>query len=214
MLLVEKSANTKLGQMGATYRKVGDSCPSSCPLLNNGCYAQSGKTAMHQKRAEISEGDGAKFQAWVSTTKAKLIRLHVSGDFFSGDKPDKEYIDGVLKGFKARKDVVGYTYTHGWKKLSKRLNSLDNLTVNASTDNTQDRIKAVKAGWPVVMVVTDDEKRKSWMDEATGKKVVVCPNQTSGITCNQCMLCAKKHRPQIVAFKAHGALRKRVKVGE
>lgn len=40
---VAESHNRKLGPgWSSTYREVGPTCPKSCPLLGNGCYAQRG----------------------------------------------------------------------------------------------------------------------------------------------------------------------------
>jgi hypothetical protein len=38
-----------------------------------------------------------------------------------------------------------------------------------------------------------------------GRKVVQCPAQTKGLTCEQCRLCARPNRKSTVAFVVHGS---------
>jgi hypothetical protein len=39
MFLVLDSANAKIGLASATYAPIAQTCPSSCPLRDSGCYA-------------------------------------------------------------------------------------------------------------------------------------------------------------------------------
>ena len=49
VITVEKSNNKKTGIVSATYAPI-FTCPTTCPFLNSGCYAQSGPTALHLNR--------------------------------------------------------------------------------------------------------------------------------------------------------------------
>lgn len=164
---------------------------------------------MHQKRAV---GVGVSLQAaFARLPKGALVRHMVSGDLFQGDQPDLEAVEELRQAHRSRPDVRGWGYTHGWRRLDPYRLNLDNLTYNASCETPAEVRQALSAGWPAVLVVpADHPKRRSY----EGFEVAVCPNQTVGITCDRCGLCAKRERslggrPLVVAFRAHGAQRKR-----
>lgn len=220
--LVDKSGNTKTGFVGATYRKVGESCPSTCShLISKSCYALSSFTGMTQRRSDRSEFDGMNYHAFVtglanSPKKAARIghtvRLHVSGDFFFEDKLDEVYIKGVLLAHEDNPSILGYTYTHRYQDFES-LGGYgifpDNLVVNASCDTVEDIATAKAQGWPTVTTTSADDTRKRW--EQDGVTFLTCPAQTAGITCAVCRLCMKPDRKFTIAFRAHGTSKRRVK---
>ena len=53
VIAIEKSANKKNGIVSATYAPI-STCPTSCPFMNAGCYAQSGPTALHLSRINLA----------------------------------------------------------------------------------------------------------------------------------------------------------------
>lgn len=191
--------------VAATYRMVGDTCPSSCKLLNNGCYAQKGKVLFHQKKAPADANDGAVLLEFIRglTPKHKL-RHNVSGDLFVGDEPDEAYITALVQGHSERPDVVGWGYTHGWKKLDATRLRLPNLVINASCDNLDDLRAAREAGWAQVIVLEKGEHRRR-LKLADDVDVVVCPQQTSGgkIGCTDCGLCWRGDRKFAIGFLRH-----------
>ena len=66
VLVVEGTQNTKLGDMAATYAPIKNSCPDSCPLKNEGCYAQWDYIGQINKMLEspyVDEIDVAKQEA-------------------------------------------------------------------------------------------------------------------------------------------------------
>lgn len=206
MLVAGNDFHPKLGHVYRTYRPVGTTCPSECPLFNNGCYAQNGPTGIHASRSATVQED------W----KAKLLKLPagakvrymVSGDLFSNDQPDWATISAILEVHARRRDLKGWTYTHGWRRLDAALlNAHPNLTVNASTESLEDALRASSNGWPTVMVVPSGFPKRVEYDQAV---VLVCPNQSNPqVTCDRCMLCFKKERrlngkALIVGFRAHG----------
>lgn len=202
------SSNKKLGDnVRATYRKVGQTCPQECNLLNNGCYAQKGLVALHSgKKSEYSESDGEILYKWLKEMPDnKKIRHHVSGDFLHDNEIDHEYIDYMIKGHKERPDLDGWSYTHAWQRDEMdplKLNDEDNLCVNASADSLDDAIEAKQQGWPVTVVVPEDTE-EAYL-EYEGERVVVCPAQRKEeVSCSDCMMCANSDRESIVAFKKH-----------
>jgi hypothetical protein len=219
--ITKQTGNTKLTgatkeiPFGASYRAVGFTCPSSCPLLNNGCYAQNGNTAMHQ-RDRYSENDAQVMKDSAKTLKPNsYFRHHVSGDLFITNSKDgslnvdTDYLNAVLDVAKERPDVTFYSYTHGYKSLDNLPEQTPkNLTINASCDNLEQVKDAKNKGWATVIVVSENEKRKRYNED--GIDIVVCPNQTSSLTCSQCKLCFKQDRKFTVAFQAHGASKKKI----
>lgn len=95
-LFVRVSANRKVGPMPVTSSKK-STCPPSCPLMNNGCYAASGPTAFAWRRAEPSRAEprtASPSMIFVrrSEPKGTLWRHNVAGDL----PGDGDQIDGEL----------------------------------------------------------------------------------------------------------------------
>lgn len=200
------SSNKKLGKgVRATYREVGPTCPQDCQhLQSKSCYAMYAFVKIHADKSEYDKNDANIIYSYLTNLPLKKkIRHHVSGDFMKpGDEIDNDYIDAVLAGHKLRPDLQGWTYTHVWKRLdSEEMNSEKSLTVNASCDTEDDVRKALSEGWPATMVV-DEGFEGGRIDETN---VVVCPNQTHDLSCADCMLCFRKNRKAVVAFRVHGS---------
>lgn len=203
--------NVKGALFYATYREVGATCPSTCPLLNAGCYAQSGPTAL-QARGRSSDSDGAIFlRELARIPHGATVRLHVSGDVLTGGDAngsstlDVAYLDALVDGARSRPDVTFFGYTHAWRLIDRaRFVFPTNFVLNASCDTPEDVAEARATGWDTCTV---------WPHDVTGKRhgdTVVCPNQTVGLSCAECRLCMKPNRPLTVAFLAHGVSKKKV----
>lgn len=188
----------------ATYREVGVTCPEWCPLLNNGCYAQGGNVAIHQ-RGSSSNNDGAVFLAALERLpRNAMVRLHVSGDVMLNGELDEAYLDALIQGANENPEMTFYGYTHAWQVIDReRFIFPANFVLNASCDTMEDVAVAQSLGWQTTTVIPHDAEEKRY------GKVVVCPNQTSGMTCDECRLCFRE-RPLTVAFKAHGYAKKKL----
>jgi hypothetical protein len=117
-------------------------------------------------------------------------------------EPDWPYIDAVLNAHRVRLDLQGWTYTHGWRELdADYMNDVPSLCWNASCDTADEAVEALKAGWPTTVVVGKGYEGGFLED---GTRVVVCPFETHGITCSDCMLCFRKKRSCVVGFPVHG----------
>lgn len=214
--LVSKSGNAKTGFVGATYRKVGETCPSTCAhLVSNSCYALTSFTGITQRRSDRSEFDGMNYAAFITGLTDKqlskignTVRLHVSGDFFYQDGIDTVYVQGVKTAHTMNPHVLGYTYTHRWQDFGA-YNWPANLVVNASCDTLEDIHAAQAAGWPTVTTTGPNDTRKRWEDE--GVTFLTCPAQTANLTCAQCRLCMKSDRKFTIVFRAHGTSKNKVK---
>jgi hypothetical protein len=115
MLVAKNDFHPKLGRAYRTYRPVGVTCPSECPLLNNGCYAQNGPVAMHSSRSATAPDDWK--DKLLQLPPGSKVRYMVSGDLFTDDQPDWDTISGILEVHSNRKDLKGWSYTHGWRRL-------------------------------------------------------------------------------------------------
>jgi hypothetical protein len=210
---VAKSANAKIGTMPATYSPR-QTCPDSCPFKKNGCYADSGHTAINWNKVSSGErGDSYTvfLEKIAQLPRNTIWRHNVAGDLY---KP------GTLTGRKAlqrltdaNRGKLGYTYSH--HELTPSVvdafleANKNGFTINASCESEAQADAAIKNGLPAVMVVNSDESRINWKTNG-GNKVVICPNQTRDVKCKDCRLC--HHRPSnlIVAFKAHGSRKEKV----
>jgi hypothetical protein len=218
--LTARSSNRKTGPI-ATTMTSSDSCPSTCPFNNgNGCYAAGGPTAIHWRKLDRREigtsiGDFGHQLADAKLAPGSLLRWNVAGDLphIGGtiNLPVVQQLVGTMVwGAKLRP----FTYTH-------HVQSADNLdavrwcngsgfTVNLSCDTEAQASRRHRDGFAAVCVVASDDARKSWQDEH-GVRFQTCPAQLKdGVTCQTCKLCTKADRACVVAFRAHGASRKRV----
>lgn len=87
MFLVTHSKNTKIGNAAATYAPIKQTCPSSCPLRDRGCYAQGGHVGMQSNRlADLVDGMNGDTIAILEAAEIRdnspswplPLRLHVS----------------------------------------------------------------------------------------------------------------------------------------
>lgn len=195
-----KSGNAKTGPLATTYREQ-SSCPTTCPLMGNGCYAIGRIFAIPRKFG--SESTDAVLSLITTLKPGQGLRLNVSGDFLAEDgTPDREYIAACNRVATERPDVKIIAYTHAWRTLSP---SDFAFGVNASCDTDADIAEARAAGWGTVTVGAEHG------EEIAGTRVVRCPAETrDDVSCATCMLCAKTpNLPVTVTFGPHGPGRKR-----
>lgn len=126
--------------------------------------------------------------------KIKIIRIHVSGDFYSQD-----YIYDWTNIIANHPDYQFYTYTKAWRITEllpalELMKSLPNLTMFASTDiDTVANGEKVPQGW-----------REAYSGDIQPKGSVFCPNQAGKIdTCEHCKLCVKPKLTSTIYFKTH-----------
>lgn len=191
-----KSGNAKTGPLATTTREQ-VSCPTTCPLMGNGCYATGRIFAIARKYG--SPNTDAVLSLINSLKPGQGVRLNVAGDFLTDDgTPDLEYIDACNQLATARPDCKIIAYTHAWRILDPALFAFG---VNASCDTDADIAEARAAGWGTVTVGAEDGTM------IAGTRVVRCPAEYRDDTsCATCMLCSKT--PKInttVTFTPHGA---------
>lgn len=219
MFLTLDSRNSKIGPSAATYAPIEQTCPSSCSLKDNGCYAQSGRVALHNRHLEQScldlsgntvavlEADEIRDAAAKLTRsrQSRPLRLHASGDAATS------FAARTLSAAASRWPGPVWTYTHAWRDVARE--DWRDVSVLASCETSTDAKLALAAGYAPALVV-QEHPADGRAYELDGMKIIPCPEQTRGIPCVECGLClddtALKARRAVVAFAAHGGGRKRV----
>ena len=193
MLVSAHSQNRKLGPgVAATYRKVGATCPSDCPLLNAGCYAQRGHTVFVERRAgkindSLEKANGVGF-----------IRHLVSGDWMKETTDGRKVVDRgllrrVIAWHKKRKQrfTIGWGYTHAAKRLMKAgfgpKQMPHNLEILASCSSVEEAKDLQDDGWRTARVTKklDAQPGESYCPVDLAKK----QKKDCSETCMTCRLC-------------------------
>lgn len=210
--VVEASTNKKTGPMPvATSSKK--TCPPSCPLAGNGCYADS--YPLKGRWDEVTSGKrgfslaDAVARLAVYVRPGSLWRWAQAGDLpGEGDTIDAGELRQIVDMNKARKGR-GFTFTHkpvednAANAAAVADANANGFTINLSADNLAeaDRFAALNIG-PVVTLAPANAPEKFATPE--GRKVIVCPSQSrDDVRCIDCGLCAIADRQAIIAFRAH-----------
>lgn len=209
VIAVESSKNKKVGVASATY--VGQqTCPSTCVLFRNGCYAETGPMGIHTSRlnaspvTDVQQIAEAEAEA-IDTLSGRLdLRVHVVGDCTT---PEGARAVGLaMNRHEAKHGRRAWTYTHAWRDVHH--DDWQGATVLASTETVGQVRDARARGYASALVV--DEFRRL----PRGEGFVHCPNQSAGISCVDCGLCLNprlgRHGITIV-FEAHGVQKAKVR---
>lgn len=186
--------NAKLGPgVGTTYRPVGLTCPSSCPLLGNGCYAQRGHVAI---QAAVSKTDDHGLMKLAGNTLARHL---VSGDWLktlaNGRKIlDRALINGVIELHRKCPWLTGWGYTHAIGYFDRAGITPDSLPENfhllASCDNAEQKASANANGWRTARVIdeTSDKQPDEFLCpvDAQKRKGVPMDKRTNCARCKAC----------------------------
>ncbi len=215
MYAVLHSKNSKVGDVAATYAPISKTCPASCPLRDNGCYAQGGNVGFKVRRTEeysadldgdtvaILEGDEIADMARHAPA-GHALRIHVSGD--------------ATTSFRAKQMARGaahwpgkvWSYTHAWRDVPRERWGV--VSILASCESTHQANEALDAGYAAALVV-EDHPPDGRAFTVGRLKLIPCPSQTRGVKCTDCRLCwnddllLRQHAA--ITFAAHGATRKR-----
>lgn len=203
--LTRVSNNVKTGPIPVSTSSK-DTCPSTCALKDNGCYASNFPLSLHWDK--VTRGDrGLPWEEFLDEIrrlpKGQLWRHNQAGDLQgSDDVIDATALRQLVKANKGRR---AFTYSH-YPMTARNLRAVQaankaGFTVNVSTDNLEEALRVAQLGVPVVTVVP-----VGFAGGGPGVPVTVCPAQRlEYMTCAQCQLCQKADRRAIVAFEAHGA---------
>lgn len=194
------------------------SCPPSCPLYDNGCYADLGPISLKWRAiTEGRKGDPWEyFLPFIRTIRrGRLWRWGDAGDLpGEGEEIDAEKLAELVE---ANKDRRGFAYTHKpvmthpANLAAVRAANEGGFTVNLSADDLEEADALAETGLPVVVLLPHNHVGTT--KTPAGRTVCVCPAKVEGsaITCFDCGLCQIQKR-NIVGFPAHGTKWKLVDV--
>ena len=211
------TGNSKTGAM-LLVRSPRSTCPDSCGLKGNGCYAFNFPIAMHWLKQDTVGVDFATVLYAVRTLPKKALwRLFEAGDFEpSSENPELISPSQVVSLLAANNGKRGFGYTH-YPVLPNlevlQLMNSSGLTINASADSLEQAKLYFELGLPTTLVVAEKTPKDVTVD---GVRVVVCPNQStpSKPTCLQCQMCQKPDRDYVIGFRAHGTKKRKIKVSQ
>ncbi len=205
-LVTTGSGNSKTGFATVTYRTQ-ETCPTTCPLYQKGCYAKGRIFGIPERYVpEEDNPEYAQVRELVQLMpKGGIFRANVSGDVLDASgELDEGYASALSHVAINRPDTEVFSYTHAWRKLKPDF--APGVTFNASTESAAGIEEAAAAGWPTVVTDPGPDDPTSLIGQTiAGRKVVQCPAQTKGLTCEQCRLCARPNRKSTVAFAVHGS---------
>lgn len=211
------AGNSKTGAM-LLVRSPRSTCPESCGLKGNGCYAENFPLALHWLKQDTVGVDFATVLYAVRTLPKKALwRLFEAGDFEpSSENPELISSQQVISLLAANNGKRGFGYTH-YPVLPNletlQLMNASGLTINVSADSFEQAEVYFSLGLPTVVVVAENFPKDIVVD---GVRVVVCPNQStpSKPTCLQCQMCQKPDRDYVIGFRAHGTKKRKIKVSQ
>lgn len=208
--LSPKSSNPKTGKIPVSTTAK-DSCPTACPFMGNGCYADNYPLRGHWDKVSAGErgDDWPTFLAKIAALPDGIWRHNQAGDLPGvGNEIDLVMMAQLVQANNGR---MGFTYTH------KPMNSQNNrdavaganalgfrVNLSANTLAHADELAELAIG-PVCVVLDAREGERHDTVTPAGRKVVTCPaTYRDDIQCASCKLCARE-RETIVGFPVHGA---------
>lgn len=226
-IYVEDSGNRKIlgsKKVDATYASIRTSCPTSCPLMGDGCYAELGYTGITSHRLDAE----AKGNSALDTARAEAkaidnsykggevpdhrdLRVHVAGD--SRTLAGTRMINSSVGRWVKRGGGKAWSYTHAWAHVPRDVWS--NVSILASVSNVAEVKAARKQGYAPAIVVPEHPSEKAYTLKGSDVKWIPCPNQTRGVGCTDCRLCFDADRLYEgnfgIAFAAHGVMKEQMK---
>ena len=212
---VELSQNSKIGDASATY-VTQDSCPDSCTLKKNGCYAENNLVGMITSKLN-NEANGqykpltiAKQEALAigTLTGMRPLRVHVVGDCRTNGAA--EVVARAMAKHTKKFGQKAWSYTHAWRRV--RAASWLGQSVLASCESTTDAKEAMGKGYAVALVVPEFASSKAYMLD--GIKVMPCPAQVGDTNCSLCRLCmgsiSLRAKRVVIGFEPHGTRKSKV----
>lgn len=226
-LITPVSRNAKTGPIMVTTSPRG-TCPSSCPLMRNGCYADAGPlafiwaglTSAAETGKAAPNGRGNLTVHPLAELVAAIKRLPKGALWRHNQAGDLVHKNGDVDGESLHRLAVanrgkrGFTYTH--HDTLANVHNREHIraavdrgfTVNLSANSLThaDALAELNIA-PVVVVLPRDAKP---CKTPGGRHVAVCPATLSdNVTCATCGLCASASRAAIIGFPAHGSAAKK-----
>jgi hypothetical protein len=213
--LTMQSGNKKTGSIPVSISES-ETCPTSCPFYNAGCYADYGNSAIHFKtwRFDKAATNYDQFLEKIQNLpKSQIWRHNEAGDLAgNGESIDQDALAALVHANEGKR---GFTYSH--KALTSEQNialvqyaNNNGFTVNASCETLEQIELANSAGVPACLTVSENGPQK--IKTESGTIGLTCPNELNkSIQCDRCQLCAKSGRKFFVIFHAHGSGKAKIK---
>lgn len=205
------NGNKKTGPM-LTVMSSRETCPNSCPLKNNGCYAENFPMVSHWNKMQNAIDINQLFHAIKMQPKGSLWRFNTAGDLPGNNESiDLESLDTIVRANKSRR---GFTYTHKYNHCDNieaiESANREGFTINLSANNVNEADSLSElTNCPVVCVLPANATEKHYKTPA-GRDIVTCPASIrDDATCASCGICADAKRSFIVGFPAHGTRKKK-----
>ena len=221
------SSNVKTGPIPVTTTSK-NTCPESCQLKGNGCYAEIGRLNFHWQK--VSKGErGLSFDDALDAIKAlpseALVRHNQAGDLPGvGDVllADENIRLAAALTYKRKRP---FSYTHYPvlgnsptaevnRGIIKHVNH-KGFVVNLSANNLEEADLMADLRIAPVVTILPIYAEKGTITPG-GRKVVTCPaTYNDGVTCASCKLCAEQRLLKngkercIIGFPAHGVSKKK-----
>lgn len=227
MYLTLNTGNAKiLGDSGAAVATlslpIANTCPKSCALRDQGCYAQGGRLALHERRlATLSEGRNVLQVARVAakeieqaasrgSARGRALRLFQVGD--ARTPSSARALAQAARTWLRAGGASVWGYTHAWRDVPR--DAWRGVSVLASVETVEDGAEAQRRGYVPARVVEEHPSDGRAFAEG-GVTWIPCPEQTRGVPCVKCRLCwdsdALRARGRGISFAAHGARKAVVK---
>lgn len=217
------STNRKTGPM-PVVTATPDTCPTSCALRGNGCYAEAGHLGMFWKKLASGKVAGFGFKELLIKIKA-LPRGQIWRYAQAGDLPDSRDDVLALAAANRKRPAIAYTHKHDFETY--RLAADQGFNINLSADSFVEADELATTGLPVVVVISSefqrepDESLREFRDRVGGRltlstpggnKVAICPaTYLESANCLSCGVCAKPRAGgAMIGFPAHGASKRKV----
>ena len=232
------SAAAKLGNI-TTTRTTTDTCPPSCPLMDEGCYDQHGNSNIHRTKHDRDEYTSYSFDEFLAHVRnfTATFRFAGGGDLWGkGDRIDRRKLSQFANECDEwRREPIIYSHkpiegVHARGSKANRQANLkalqlvqeqsDKVTVNVSCDSLKEADSAVELGLEAVVVLPHDANEKGHVSfTPEGRKVLHCPATWSKVTCggtpftkacgNGKAICAQRGHP-VVGFPGHGPKKRQI----
>lgn len=203
--------NDKIGSFSIEMsRPVGDTCPTTCSALGNGCYRERSEKIFSRVRPSVmgnlvTDWNRLRAMFLLASAQGRPVRLHVGGDFMLDGKLDREYLANIRKACESITSRGGelpriWVYTHVLRREVARLAEVG-IAVYASVHNAADVRKARRAGFCLFALAdmggkivppaprgggNREARLNDWRDtlprwvDLAGEKFLMCPEQRRG----------------------------------
>jgi hypothetical protein len=210
VIALEESRNSKTGPVSVTYAPI-QSCPSTCALMNKGCYAQGGNTGIHLARINKNTAHAKRnrpidiareeYKAISLLSGKKPLRLHIVGDCKTPRAA--RILSHAAEQYKAKDNQPVWTYTHAWETIPR--DSWGGISVLASCETMAECKRAINRGY-APSIIRLKEFTKPFKYE--GFTMLACSELTHGVKCVNCTICFDADRLRdnnmAVCFFPHG----------